>query len=108
MIFIPKIGQWLCIDCNSERIYFENLRANLEINNEELSVFFDKMINNDGISLSREGAKCNGFTISAKILNQMNISNETQEKFYELCKYYGGYCDCEIVFNTKPLFFDGN
>ena len=73
---------------------------------EELGKFFAKLMSDDGISLSRKGAKCNGYTESKKILGQMGIGKETQEKFFELSKYYGGHCDCEIVFNAKPRFFE--
>ncbi|KKK44655.1 hypothetical protein LCGC14_0870380 [marine sediment metagenome] len=106
MIFIPKMKQWLCIECNSKRVYFEDLRANFQISNEKLGEFFDKLGSDDGIGLSRRGAKCNGFTASKKILDQMGVIEETQGRFFELSEYYGGYCDCEIIFNAKSRFLE--
>jgi len=106
MIFIPKIDQWLCIECNSRRVLFENLRSKLQINKEELAEFFSKLISSDGISLSRKGANCNGYTMSKKILDEMSIKKETQDSFFALCEYYGGHCDCEIIFNAKSRFLE--
>ena len=44
----------------------------------------------------------------------MGISDEDQEEFLEICKCYGGYCDCEIFWNAldhieadfETYFFD--
>ncbi|MFX1315894.1 MAG: DUF2695 domain-containing protein [Promethearchaeota archaeon] len=36
----------------------------------------------------------------------LEINKMTQDKFFELCKYYGGYCDCEIIFNAKPQLLE--
>ncbi len=44
----------------------------------------------------------------------MGISEENQEVFLGICKYYGCYCDCEIFWNAidhieadfKTYFFD--
>lgn len=106
MVFIPKMDQWLCIECNSRRVHFENLRSRLQISKEELAEFFSKMVSGDGISLSRKGANCNGYTMSKKILDEMNIKKETQDSFFALCDYYGGHCDCEIIFNAKSRFLE--
>ncbi|KKK44897.1 hypothetical protein LCGC14_0668860 [marine sediment metagenome] len=106
MIFVPEWKQWLCIECNTERVYFEDLRANLPISNEKIEEFFDKLGSDDGIGLSRRGSKCNGYTASRKILNEMGVIEETQGKFFELSEYYGGYCDCEIILNAKPRFLE--
>ena len=32
----------------------------------------------------------------------MKISKEAQDQILELCKVYGGYCDCEILMNAAP------
>lgn len=52
--------------------------------------------------------RCGGkeFTYAKKILNTMNISKEDQEKFLEICKEFGGYCDCEILMNAAPILLD--
>ena len=43
-----------------------------------------------------------GFTYAKKILSLMKIDKAEQERFLELCKEYGGYCDCEILMNAAP------
>ena len=32
----------------------------------------------------------------------MKVPKAEQERILELCKEYGGYCDCEILMNTAP------
>ncbi len=108
MIYIPKMKQWLCIECNSERVYFEKLRSELrtDMNMDDIREFLDRLMGDEGIGLTRFGSRCHGFTYSKKILDKMGIDKETQDKFFELCKYYGGYCDCEIIFNAKPRLLE--
>lgn len=43
MIFIPDWKQWLCIDCNSERVHYDKLRADLQMTNRQLGKFFDRL-----------------------------------------------------------------
>ena len=31
MIYIPEMRQWLCVECNSERVYYEKLRSGLQM-----------------------------------------------------------------------------
>ena len=106
MIFVPEMRQWLCIECNTERMYFKNLRTNLKISKWQLEEFFDRLIGGEGVNISRSGAKCDGYTASKRILNEMGFNEESQKQFFELCKYYGGYCDCEIILNAEPRFFE--
>ncbi len=35
-----------------------------------------------------------------KVMTNMRISEEDQDEFLEICKFYGGYCDCEIFWNA--------
>ena len=30
----------------------------------------------------------------------MGVSENDQNKFLDICKEYGGYCDCEILMNA--------
>jgi len=108
MIYIPKMKQWLCIECNSERVYYEKLRDELrtDMNMEDIREFLDRLMGDEGIGLTRFGSRCHGYTYSKKILDKMGIDKETQDKFFELCKYYGGYCDCEILFNAKSWLLE--
>jgi len=59
----------------------------------------DEGCQHDGIAW-----KCGGpqFTYAKKILSLMKIDKAEQEEFLELCKEYGGYCDCEILMNAAP------
>ncbi len=106
MVFVPKMRQWLCLDCYAEEMYYENLRNELDISELELREFFDRLTSDEGISLSRSGSRCHEYHYSKLILDRMGIAGETQKQFFELCKHYGGYCDCEIFFNVKPRFFE--
>ncbi len=106
MIYIPKMRQWLCIECNSEHVYYDKLKSEINISIEEIREFLDRLIGDEGIGLTRFGSRCHGYTYSKKILDEMGIDKETQDKFFELCKYYGGYCDCEIIFNAKSRLLE--
>ncbi len=104
MIFVPDMKQWLCISCNSRRVYFKNLHKELELQmiKEQMKEFLERLSGGDGIRLSRSGSGCNGHNDSKRIMTQMGICKETQEIFLELCDYYDGHCDCEILLNAKP------
>lgn len=107
MIFVPEMKQWLCIECNSERVYYEKLRSELPMSTEEIEEYLERLMGDEGISLTRRGSKCDGYTASQRILAEMGINKEAQDQFLELCKYYGGHCDCEIIFNVKPRLLGG-
>jgi len=51
--------------------------------------------------------RCGGpqFTYAKKIMFLMKIPKAEQEKFLELCKEYGGYCDCEMIIRRVLLQF---
>lgn len=104
MVYISKLRQWLCIDCYAKILYHENLRKNLDITEGEIREFFERLASEEGIALSRRGSRCHEYHYSKLILDRMGIPVETQEQFFELCKYYGGYCDCEIALNVKDIF----
>lgn len=106
MIFVPEWRQWLCIECNSERVHYETLRNTLPMSLEEIAEFLERLMGDEGTGLTHRGSRCNGYTASKRILDKMGIEKEVQEQFYELCKYYGGYCDCEIILNAKPRFLE--
>ena len=93
--------EWVCVECNSKRIYISELRKKLlsEMTLMDIEEFLDKL--SSGVGLSRSGWKCHGYEESERILFEMEISKETQDKFLELCGYYDGYCDCEILLNAS-------
>ncbi len=46
--------------------------------------------------------KCGGpkFPYAREILTIMRISQTDQGKMLDICKEYGGHCDCEILMNA--------
>lgn len=108
MIYVPDMKQWLCIDCHSEQVHHEQLRDELQMSREEIKEFLDRLAGEEGISLTRFGSSCNGYTCSKRILKKMGITKETQDKFFQLCYYYGGHCDCEILFNASERLLEYN
>ena len=104
MVHISKLGQWLCIDCYAEILHYENLRKNLDMTKGEIREFFERLTGEEGIAILPRGSRCHEFHYSRLILERMGIPFGTQEQFFELCKYYGGYCDCEIALNVKDSF----
>ena len=89
--------EWICIECNAKRVYFAGLKGEL-IAVMDIQEFFDKL--SSGVGLSRSSWNCNGYEETERILFEMGINKENQDKFLELCGYYSGYCDCEILLNT--------
>ena len=111
MIFRPDMKQWLCIECNSEFVYFAKLRKELQMDLDALSEFFQRLEGEEGVGLKKlpsSGSRCGGrsYPLSRKILNGMDVKLEVQDRFLELCQHYGGFCDCEIVFNAGNRFFN--
>ena len=71
----------------------EIAESDYKLNKEEIRIFFTKLANYpDG---------CLGdYTHSKEILNEMNINQKDQDSFLEICRIYGGHCDCEIILNA--------
>lgn len=103
MIYIPDLRQWICLECNSERVYFEKSKSELlsQMSIDSIIEFLERLAGEEGISLTRSGSRCNGYTASKRILDKIGLSKEIQDKFLELYHYYGGDCDCEILLNAK-------
>ena len=45
-------------------------------------------------------------TYTRKFLKENGIDEDTIESFCEFCKENGGYCDCEVMYNTFFYVFD--
>ncbi len=71
----------------------------------QIREFLNRLTGNEGCQFNGNEWRCGGpqFTYAKKILTLMRIPNTEQETFLELCKEYGGYCDCEILMNAAPL-----
>ncbi len=96
--------EWICMECNAKRVYFDGLKEEVltEMTLMDIREFLERLSN--GVGLSRFGWRCNGYEESKIILDEMGITKEIQGKFLELCGYYGGYCDCEILLNATIHF----
>ncbi len=68
----------------------------------KIEQFLDRLAGSEGCQYDGIEWRCGGkdFIYAKKILTQMNISQEEQEKFLEVCKERGGFCDCEILMNA--------
>lgn len=76
----------------------------LKITKTLVREFLFRLVGREGCQFYGDEWRCGGpdYVYAKKILNLMNIPEEEQEKFIELCKEYGGYCDCEILMNAAP------
>ncbi len=107
MAYVPSMNEWICVECNTKRMYFAKLRKELftQIGVLGIKEILEKLSGEEGIGLDRSGSICNGYEDSKRIMDKMGISKDTQDKFLELCGYYDGYCDCEILLNSARHFF---
>ena len=79
---------------------------------EQLDEFFSRLGGEEGCDFKEnaEGKvawKCKGGKDKSKatdILKKMGISEKVMVEFLSLCESYGGYCDCEILFNAEEHF----
>ena len=111
MIYRPDMKQWLCIECNSELVYFAKLRTELQMNTSVLNEFFQRLSSEEGVgirNIKHSSIRCGGesYPLSKEILGRMGVKQEVQDRFLELCQHYGGYCDCEIVLNAASVFLE--
>jgi len=76
----------------------------ISLTKAQIREFLNRLAGNEGCQYSGIEWRCGGsqFTYAKKILSLMKIDKAEQEEFLELCKEYGGYCDCEILMNAAP------
>jgi hypothetical protein len=76
----------------------------LSLTKAQIREFLNRLAGNEGCQFSVMEWRCGGpeFIYAKKILTLMNIPAPEQEKFLEMFKEYGGYCDCEILMNAAP------
>ena len=71
---------------------------NLPINKETILELFDYLYDNDAIK------NCNhNFKITNTFLEEKDIKND---KIHAWFNEFGGYCDCEILYNIEEKFED--
>jgi hypothetical protein len=76
----------------------------LSLTKAQIREFLNRLAGSEGCQFTGIEWRCGGheFTYAKKILTLMNIPAPEQERFLEVCKDYGGYCDCEILMNAAP------
>ena len=107
MAYNKSDERWYCIKCFNE-LNFDPNQVKLKFTENQLKTFLNKLAGPDACQYDGFKSRCGGkeFTFAREILNSMNISEKDQEKFLELFKYFGGYCDCEILMNAAPHLLD--
>jgi hypothetical protein len=84
----------------------------MTLNREQLEEFFERLEGPEGCDFrvkdpnvaSSVTWKCKGGTdktFATKILKSMMIDDAEIADFLERCEATGGYCDCEILFNSQ-------
>ena len=80
------------------------LFKDLSLTKAQIREFLNRLAGNEGCQYNGIEWRCGGpqFTYAKNILTLMKIPKAEQEKSLELCKEFGGYCDCEILMNAVP------
>ena len=75
---------------------------NLSLTKAQIREFLDRLAGEEGCQYTAIKWRCGGkeYLYAKKILNRMDIPLKEQEILLELCKKYGGHCDCEILMNA--------
>ncbi len=76
---------------------------------KQLDEFFFRLEGEEGCDFKKDENgkviwRCKGGKDKSKafeILRKMEISEKEIAGFISLCEQYGGYCDCEILFNAE-------
>ena len=78
--------------------------CNISLTKEKIREFLARLASSEGCLYGGKGQRCGGpdFIFAKNILTSMRIDKSEQEQLLELCKEYGGYCDCEILMNAAP------
>jgi hypothetical protein len=79
------------------------------ISKTQLEEFFGRLEGPEGCNFTEDGKwLCDGKTTSfaKKILISMNLHPEDIAKLLKLFELFGGYCDCEILFNSEDHIMD--
>jgi len=103
MVYVSEMEEWICVECDSKMKNFKKVKDEIHkvMSIDIISEFLDKLAGGEGIDISRLGSSCEGYTNSKLVLSQMRVPKDIQDKFLELCHYYGGHCDCEILLNAS-------
>ena len=84
----------------------------MKITNNQVHEFLNRLHGEEGCNFRKDkkgedtwtckaaGPNYGEHNLARKILTKMGISKTEQKRFIDECKEYGGYCDCEILFNS--------
>jgi len=96
---------WYCLDCYNElpKSLMPDWRPEYPLRSDQVAAFF--------YHLERLAHRCRtNYGISRRIMKLMGIDEKDQDKFLDICKEYGGHCDCEIIMNAqqyiKPYYIN--
>ncbi len=100
MVFNPNNEHWLCIGCDLHLKEISALGSKIPLKLPQIETFLIDLSRK--LDVSKKGSNCDGtFSYSRFILREMGVEKENLNNFLKLCQNYGGYCDCEILFNAK-------
>jgi len=75
---------------------------------KQIKEFLERLEGKEGCDFTEDKKgeitwKCDSKThkLSEKILTKMGVSKKEQKEFLKKCEDTGGYCDCEIIFNSS-------
>jgi len=88
--------------------YYNILFKKIPLTKLQIRFFLNKLAGVEACQYNGLKWRCGGkdFEYSRKVLDQMKVSKEIQNLFFEKCKEYGGYCDCEILMNAAQMLLN--
>ena len=75
----------------------------------QMEYFFSELEGKNGCNFRKNNKgediwKCKGgqdTSLARKILKEMGIGKAEADAFLKKCESFGGFCDCEVIFNAK-------
>jgi len=107
-----RIDQYIQKNVKSTKQLIEEYNSTplkgISLSKLQIREFLNKLAGEEACQYIGLTRRCGGkeFVYARKILDQMNVTKEEQNKFLEICKEYGGYCDCEILMNAAQLLLN--
>lgn len=85
--------------------YYNTPLEGISLSKLQIREFLNKLAGEEACQYNGIQWRCGGkeFVYARKILDKMNVPKEEQNKFLEICKEYGRYCDCEILMNAAQM-----
>lgn len=107
MIYDKNKDTWYCLKC-FEELHFNPTQIRLIFTKMQIETFLNKLAGPEACQMDEFGCRCGGkkFIYARQVLNSMQIPEKEQEEFLKLCRFFDGYCDCEILMNAAPQLLD--